>query len=127
MTDQSATARPTTVWTEIPVADLDAAKAFYEQVFGWTMQKVEMGPNPVMMFAGDAQGVHGHLYAGKPAGQGQGPTVHLAVPGTLSEAVDTCKAAGGTVLSPPIEIPAGRFAYAQDPDGNSLGLFEVAA
>ena len=30
---------------------------------------------------------------------------------------------GGTVVSPVIEIPAGRFAYCLDPDGNSIGLF----
>ena len=34
--------------------------------------------------------------------------------------------AGGTVISPAIEIPAGRFFYATDPDGNSIGLFEAA-
>jgi predicted enzyme related to lactoylglutathione lyase len=27
------------------------------------------------------------------------------------------------VVSPVIAIPAGRFAYCEDPDGNSFGLF----
>jgi predicted enzyme related to lactoylglutathione lyase len=27
------------------------------------------------------------------------------------------------VVSPIVEIPAGRFAYCLDPDGNSIGLF----
>jgi predicted enzyme related to lactoylglutathione lyase len=31
--------------------------------------------------------------------------------------------AGGKVVSDPIAIPAGRFAYCLDPDGNSFGLF----
>ncbi len=30
---------------------------------------------------------------------------------------------GGEVVSPVIDIPAGRFAYCLDPDGNSFGLF----
>ena len=31
--------------------------------------------------------------------------------------------AGGTVLSEAIEIPAGRFAYCLDTEGNSIGIF----
>jgi predicted enzyme related to lactoylglutathione lyase len=30
---------------------------------------------------------------------------------------------GGRIVSPVIEIPAGRFTYCLDPDGNSFGLF----
>ena len=36
---------------------------------------------------------------------------------------DKDKANGGEVVSPIITIPAGRFAYCLDPDGNSFGLF----
>jgi hypothetical protein len=36
------------------------------------------------------------------------------------------KASGGEVLSPTIDIPAGSFFYATDPDGNSIGLFTAA-
>jgi hypothetical protein len=39
------TDRPTVVWTEIPVTDLDAATKFY-RVFGWTMSR-EDGPKPI--------------------------------------------------------------------------------
>jgi len=38
-----------------------------------------------------------------------------------------CDDAGCKVVSPIVEIPPGRFAYARDLDGNSLGLFESAA
>lgn len=113
----------TVVWTEIPVTDLDAAKTFYETVFGWSMKRDDTGPNPMMTFGEDMGGTHGHLYPGKPATEGQGPTIHLAVD-DLEAAMERCKGAGGGVLSPAIEIPPGRFAYAQDPDGNSIGLFE---
>ena len=122
MTDQ-----PTVVWTEIPVTDLDRATQFYTAVLGWKTSRDDTGPNPMVNFSNDMNGIHGHLYPGTPAANGQGPTIHMAVPGTLAEAVDACKAAGGTVLSPPITIPPGSFVYAQDPDGNSLGLFELAA
>ena len=116
------------IWTELPVRDLPTAMAFYSAVFGYALETTEMGPNPVAMLpTADGKGVAGHLYPGTPAGDGSGPTVHLAVPGPLAEAMDRCTAAGGRVISPPIEIQVGTFAYATDPDGNSLGLFEPRA
>ena len=115
------------VWAEIPVSDLDKASAFYGQVLETELSRMDMGPNPVAMFQTKTPmgGVAGHLYPGKPAGDGTGPTIHLAVPGKLEATVERVAPAGGTVLSDPVEIPAGRFAYCLDPDGNSIGLFEA--
>lgn len=116
------------VWTEIPVTDLDRAATFYEAVIGLPLKREASGPQPILMFpcADSVEGVAGHLYEGTPAPAG-GPTVHLAVPGTVEEASERCRTAGGTVLPGIVEIPAGRFAYATDLDGNSIGLFEAAA
>ena len=114
------------VWAEIPVNDMTAAMAFYEALLGNPLTFDETGPNPMAMFAYDmTKGTGGHLYPGKPA-PGTGPTVHLAVPGTVEAAMAVCTAKGGKVLSPVITIPPGRFCYATDPDGNSIGLFEPA-
>ncbi len=113
-----------TVWAEIPVTDLDRAIAFYNTVFDTDMQKDEGGPNPVAMFpTATPGGIAGHLYSGKPAPAGTGPTIHAAVPDSLEESMARVKAAGGKVLSEPVAIPAGRFAYCLDPDGNSISLF----
>ena len=113
-----------TVWTEIPVTDLDRAIAFYNTVFKTELKKEESGPNPMAMFpTTNGKGVGGHLYPGKPAPQGSGPTIHLASPDTLEAALERVWGAGGRVLSDPIAIPDGRFAYCQDPDGNSIGVF----
>ncbi len=113
-----------TVWVEIPVTDLDRAMSFYGTVFKTELKMEEDGPNPHAMFAtADEGGVAGHLYPGKPAKDGEGPTIHLAVPDTLEETMARFDASGGKVVSPTITIPAGRFAYGIDPDGNSIGLF----
>ncbi len=120
--------QPLVVWTEIPVTDLRKAVPFYNAVFGWDMTITDAGANEVANFGGltedDPLTVGGHLYPGKPA---TGSTVHLGVPGTVEEAAERCTAAGGTVMGPVIEIPPGRFQYATDPDGNSIGLFEPKA
>lgn len=113
-----------TVWAEIPVTDFDRAIAFYNKVFKAGLKKDESGPNPMAMFPTSTPGgVAGHLYPGKPAPEGSGPTVHLACPDKLEDALERVKEAGGHVISPPISIPAGRFAYCLDPDGNSIGVF----
>ena len=114
----------TCVWFEIPVTDLDRAQAFYAALLDRDLARQDGGPNPIVAFTGmDDAGVSGHLYPGKPAATGTGATIHLAAPDGLDKAADRIRAHGGTVVSDPIEIPAGRFFYATDPDGNSIGMF----
>lgn len=116
------------VWAEIPVTDLDRAMAFYSETTGMGLKKeTEMGPNPIAIFTNEdpMAGVAGHLYPGKPAEGGAGPTVHLASPGKLEDTIERVKGAGGSEISPIVAIPSGRFFYCQDPDGNSVGFFET--
>lgn len=112
------------VWFEIPVSDLARAKAFYGAVLGAELKEETMGGNPTAIFpAADKESVAGHLYPGKPAAAGTGSTVHLRSPEPLEAALERVRDGGGTVTSEIIAIPAGRFAYCLDPDGNSIGLF----
>ncbi|MDJ1006688.1 MAG: VOC family protein [Paracoccaceae bacterium] len=116
---------PIVVWNEIPVTDLDASVKFYNALFGWDMKINTDGPNPMADFGGRTDVSGGHLYPGQPA-RDNGPTVHFAVEDTLEAAAERCRAAGGTVIGEPIPLPTGRFIYAKDIDGNSIGLFETA-
>ncbi len=111
-------------WFEIPVTDLGRSKDFFEQVLKTKLQDMDMGPNVTAVFpTSGGNGVGGHLYEGKPA-TGSGNTIHLIVPDEkLETALERVGPAGGEVVSPIIPIPAGRFAYCTDPDGNSIGLF----
>ena len=122
--------QPLVVWTEIPVTDLKASADFYGEVFGWKMEITNMGPNDVAMFNAltddDPNTVAGHLYPGKPAA-GSGSTVHIGVPDTVEAAAARVFDNGGQVMGPVVDIPQGRFQYATDLDGNSIGLFEVKA
>ncbi len=113
-------------WGEIPVTDMDKAVAFYNDVFGYQMKIDNSGPNP-MAVLGSLENVAGaHLYPGKPAADG-GNTIHLAIEDALENGMERVKQAGGEVLSPPIDVPDGRFFCAKDLDGNSIGLFEATA
>lgn len=127
MTDspQAAASQDRVFWAEIPVTDMDRAIAFYEAVCQIKLTSYDEGPNPMAVFGSmDQPTVSAHLYPGKPAKDGGGPTVHIAAPGKLEDSLARAAEAGGTVLSEPIPIPPGRFAYILDLDGNSIGLFE---
>ncbi|MDD9922622.1 MAG: VOC family protein [Boseongicola sp.] len=114
-------------WMEIPVRDIDHGIAFYKAVFDYDLTKDETGPNPRAMFPNQPGSVSGHIYPGEPARPGEGPTIHLNVPDTLEATAERVAKSGGTVVSDPIPLPMGRFQYVMDPDGNSLGLFELNA
>ena len=122
------TQRPVLVWSEIPVSDLEKACVFYAEIFGYKMEIDNSGPNPMAVLNGEMNGPAGNLYPGKPAAAGSGPTVHLALaPGdTVEAAAKRVSAQGGKVSGPLVEMPFGRWSYATDPDGNSIGLFEAA-
>jgi len=113
-------------WSEIPVTDLDTSADFYRTVFNWEITvSSDMGPNPTgMISTAGPDGVAGHLYPGKPAQDGEGPTLHFLVPDTIEDSMARLVKAGGKEISPPIPFPGGRFAYATDLDGNSLGLYQ---
>jgi len=112
------------VWFEIPVADQARAKAFYAAVLGGELKDQDGGPNPMSVFpAASGSAVSGHLYPGRPAAEGTGITIHLAAPAPLEAAMERVAAHGGKIVSPIVTIPAGRFVYCLDPDGNSFGLF----
>ena len=112
------------VWFEIPVSDMKRAKAFYGAVLQTELKDENTGPNPMAVFPAESNdSVAGHLYPGKPAAAGSGNTIHLRSPEPLEAALDRVRDSGGKVLSDIVTIPAGRFAYCLDPDGNSIGLF----
>ena len=121
------TDRPIIAWCEIPVTDMEKSVAFYNDVFGYEMTIDNSGPSPMALLGGSMNEAGGHLYPGEPAPNG-GSTVHIALPDGLEAGIARCEAAGGQVLSPVIPVPGGgRFVYAKDLDGNSIGLSEAVA
>ena len=124
----SDTFQNTGCWFEIPVSDLEASRKFYSAILQIDLEiNHDMPPNPVVFFPTSAEtpGIGGHLYPGTPSRNGN--TIHLMAPPGLDAIRDRILAAGGSVESPDIGIPMGSFFYARDPDGNSIGLFNLNA
>ena len=87
------------VWFEIPVTDMDKAKAFYGAVVQGELIEQNDGPNsnPMATFpVNDMKtGVSGSIYPGNPPTSGSGNTVHLAAPGRLEDTMKRVADAGG--------------------------------
>ncbi len=108
---------------EIGCKDRPAAKSFYETTFGWTIEAGDM-TGEATTGAGAGAGINGALTA-----LGHEPHHYVMV---YIEVADIDAAAarvadnGGAVTIGPLDIPGdkGRFAWFQDPEGNTLGLFQ---
>lgn len=115
-------------WVDLTTTDVERARTFYTQLFGWTSRDLPtpMGPAHTM-FAKD-----GKLVAGMSAQQ---PDLAAAgVPSlwssyVLVEDVDavlaTVEPAGGTIVMPAMDVmEQGRLAMLRDPSGAVVGLWQ---
>jgi uncharacterized protein len=117
-------------WFEIPVTDIDRAKTFYETILDITMVKRSDGndesvffpynPNVVQATSGRVTGVLSKTERNKPANHGT--MVYINASPDLQVVIDKVEKAGGKVIVPRIEIPAGFIAIIIDTEGNKVGL-----
>lgn len=118
---------------EMPYKDSERVTKFYEQAFGWQMQKLgqEMGEyvtattteideNRMIKKAG---AINGGFYPHNPD-QSQCPSVVIAVD-NIKAAMGKVGEAGGRVLGEPNDIPGiGQYASFIDTEGNRLSILQ---
>ncbi|MGI9033917.1 MAG: VOC family protein [Acidimicrobiales bacterium] len=108
----------TFTWNELSTFDLDAARAFYQSVFGWGLEPAASSDTSAV-FTVDGKVVCGaHV-----AGEGEPPAWSVWF------AVDDCDASatrvsesGGSILMPPADMDFGRGAVVADPQGGVFGI-----
>jgi len=117
-------------WNELNTRDVDGAKAFYGAVFGWafededvpsggTYTTIQLNGNPVggildMAARGVPEEIPAHWQ------------VYFAVEDT-DAAIAQATERGGSVMVPPMEVPAGRFSILVDPHGASFAVITLAS
>lgn len=111
-------------YIEIPVTDLDRAKRFYGEAFGWTFND------------------YGDQYVGirRPGGDpdeeaGGFRPVDAVTPGgvlvilysdDLEASLQQVRDAGGRIVQEPFDFPGGRRFHFEDPDGHELAVWAFA-
>ncbi len=115
----------TIVHFEIPANNVEKLKGFYEKLFGWKISKGQ-GDMEYWMIetAPQGQGVNGGMM--KKQMPEQGPVNYVLVE-SVDDFAKKATMLGGKVILPKQPIPdMGAFAVIQDPEGNTLGLFETS-
>jgi predicted enzyme related to lactoylglutathione lyase len=116
-------------WTNLMTRDVEAAKDFYGQVFGWTAVQPEGAPDYIWNWQVEGQrwpeGLAGLMRMGTDMPPDAPPhwQVYLMVP-NADEAVEKTTADGGRLLFGPVDIPIARMAVVSDPQGASVALLE---
>ncbi|MFE0515974.1 VOC family protein [Streptomyces sp. NPDC058964] len=110
-------------WTELGTNDLEGAKRFYTELFGWrpeTDPRQEAGGYTVAHLGDAAVAALTRLYQFQPVAW----NVSFAVADADATA-RTVEEAGGTVILGPLDVfDAGRFAVALDPTGAAFQLWQ---
>ena len=117
-------------WFEIPVTDLDRAKKFYETILDIKMVKRADGnnegaffpynPDVIQATSGRVTGVL--VKSDRNKASDHGTMVYINASPNLQNVIDRVEPAGGKIIAPRIEIPAGYIAVILDTEGNKIGL-----
>jgi predicted enzyme related to lactoylglutathione lyase len=109
-------------WTDVRLTDVEAGKAFYSAVFGYTYQPVPGAPDDygTIHVGGDPVGGLGGMM-GAPEGTPSHWVTYFSV-ADVDTAVAAAEAGGATVLMPAEDTPFGRMSILTDPFGATFAL-----
>ena len=103
---------------EIGCRNSKLTQEFYSKLFDWKTENA----GPAVMIAPELTGIGGHITA-----LGHGPhnyTIFYVDVDDVAAYLKTAESLGGKTLVPPVSIPTGTFAWMQDPEGNTIGLWQ---
>jgi len=116
---------------EIPYENQRRAQKFYQDAFGWQINKmpdmdyhmVTTTPSDENMRPKDPGAINGGLLARDPTGQH--PVIVIDVP-SIEEHIKKIESFGGKVIMPAIKVGEfGLYARVADTEGNTLGIRQV--
>ncbi|GAB3028250.1 VOC family protein [Bowmanella dokdonensis] len=106
-------------YLEIPAADLDGTKAFFQQAFDW--QFTDYGPDYSCFTNG---GLDGGFYRAKDSATVAGGSLLMVLYSKdLQQSQQQVEAAGGKIIKPVFSFPGGRRFHFADPSGNEYAIW----
>lgn len=118
-------------WIDLTAHDMQAAIAWYADLFGWTCHEMETpGGGPPYGFFMKGEGAAGGVgqMSDEMKAQGIPPTWNNYIATDDCEATEAkVKELGGTVTVPTMEVPGhGKLAFFMDPEGASFAAWQAA-
>ena len=113
-------------WNELMTRNADKAKEFYGALVGWDFAAMPMGDVDYTMLKCGEKDAGGMMVMSGP--QFENIPAHWLVYFAVTDCDATAAKAestGGKVHCPPTDIPVGRFAVIQDPQGAVFGVIQL--
>jgi uncharacterized protein len=112
-------------WTELATTNMDAARKFYEGLFGWTYEDLDLNGAGTYSIIQNGDKSNGGIRALSPQEHGIPPnwTPYFGVVSS-DETSSRVEELGGKVLMPTMRVPAGAFTVLADPQGAVFQIFE---
>lgn len=110
-------------WSELMTTDVEAAKSFYSQLFGWSARDMEM-PNGNYTTVQVGEASVGGIMKIPAEAQGMPPAwgVYVTVD-NVDETLAQVARLSGAVVMPPMDVPGvGRMAVVRDPQGATFSV-----
>ncbi len=112
-------------YLEFHANDLDATKAFFAGVFGWSF--TEYGPDYTCFSRADA-GLDGGFFRSEKSSKTEtGGALVVFYSQDLEDTQARIEAAGGTVIRPIFAFPGGRRFHFTEPSGNEFAVWSDPA
>jgi predicted enzyme related to lactoylglutathione lyase len=117
------------VWFDLVTDRIDAARPFYEGLFGWTVEQVGPAPERYSVVSHAGRRIGGMLQREAARGTAGGArwVGLMSVPNVL-QATQYATARGGKVIVAPVELPRrGAHAILRDPQGAVFGILRSSS
>jgi len=113
-------------WNELQTRDIEAAKRFYSQVFGWDPHTNGEGAQAYTEWHLNGKSIGGMMAMPEQVPAAVPPFWLPYFVVTDAEATtQKAKELGGQVMMPPMTIPQGTFAVLADPDGATFAVIKL--
>jgi predicted enzyme related to lactoylglutathione lyase len=109
----------TLTWADTATTDAEAARAFYESLFGWRFDQMSEEPPYWVIWNGER--TNGGMTVPPPDVPANW-FPYFAVE-DVEATMEAAQAAGGQPFVGPVDVPNGRFALIQDPQGATFAVF----
>ena len=119
----------TIVWADIPVTDMDRARAFYAAVLQAEVPLMDGASGDVALLPGEEGSVSGDLARGENQKPGAGGcTIYLDSGGDPEGMIERAVAAGGQQVMPVTDMGpmVGSIGFFLDSEGNRIGVHKPA-
>jgi predicted enzyme related to lactoylglutathione lyase len=114
------------IWSELLTRDLEAARGFYREVFGWTAEEQEFDGVPYTIWKRRDRLVGGALEMDESWPEDAPSTWMVSIATADCDATARrCRELGGTVWHAPDDIGPGRCALLEDPAGAAFSVITL--